>query len=272
MLRFGRQWNSNQVDDPNTTTIDYDYHLNSHSVTGAAVALPVIFERKMPASLLDVGCGVGTRLRAALDLGVKEVAGVEGVEGVRLSNEEMLVDPGCVRFHNLCIPLSLDRKFDLALCLEVAEHIEKKLAPCLIRSLTKHSNWIVFSAAAPFQSGQNHVNCQWPEYWQRLFNENGFVCEDTFRGLFWNDMRIEPWYRQNIFLAYLDAARAGMEPRIRGMIHPEILATIIRETTEKTKSALLGTITSGKMPRSWYANTTMKVIKGKVGRYLSKMP
>jgi len=249
--------------DPGTTAIDYDHHLNYHSVTGAAAALPYLFEHRMPESLLDVGCGAGTWLRAALDLGVKEVAGIEGVP---IPKEELLIPAGCIQVQDLSRPWNLGRRFDLVLCLEVAEHLEEKFAPLLIRSLTEHTDWILFSAAVPLQSGQNHVNCQWPEFWQQLFNQNGFVCEDTLREVIWNDERIEPWYRQNLFTARRDATSTGTEPRIRGMIHPAILATIVKESVEQTESALLEQITSGKMPRSWYAKTAASVVKGKLRR------
>jgi len=76
----------------------------------------------------------------------------------------------------------LKRKFDAVLCLEVAEHLDSAFAPTLIDALIKHGNLIYFSAACPGQTGQHHVNCQWPVYWQQLFNERGFACEDDLAG------------------------------------------------------------------------------------------
>ena len=43
---------------------------NFHSVDGAAAALSEILNSNVPESLLDVGCGTGTWLRAAIDLGI----------------------------------------------------------------------------------------------------------------------------------------------------------------------------------------------------------
>lgn len=55
-------------------------------------------------------------------------------------------------------PIELHRRFDLVLCLEVAEHLPASAADTLVRSLTGLGNVIAFSAAIPFQGGANHVN------------------------------------------------------------------------------------------------------------------
>src|SRR5437764_15267703 len=60
--------------------VNYNHIQNRHSVAGAQVALGLLFSQQgRPESLLDVGCGQGTWLRAALDLGIKDVCGLDGV-------------------------------------------------------------------------------------------------------------------------------------------------------------------------------------------------
>ena len=66
------------------------------------------------------------------------------------------------------------------------------------------------------------MNCQWPEYWQLLFNARGYVCDDAFRWEIRNIQEIEPWYRQNIFIAKLSPKLAGHEPRIRAVVNPDM--------------------------------------------------
>ena len=106
-----------------------------------------------------------------------------------------------VRQADLSRPLNLARRFDLVLCLEVAEHLEPASAATIIDTLTAHGDRILFSAAAPGQPGMHHVNCQWPDYWQRLFNARGFACDGAVRWEIWRNGRIEPWYRQNLMMA-----------------------------------------------------------------------
>jgi SAM-dependent methyltransferase len=206
-------------------SIDYAHDRNPHTVAGACAALPHIFPNWRPKSMLDVGCGLGTWLKAALDFGVSDVFGVDGID---IPEEQFLVSTSQRGIQDLTKPWNLGRRFEVALCMEVAEHLPKSHASTLIDALVLHSDYIVFSAACPGQGGQHHVNCQWPQYWQSFFNERGYACSDDIRWLIWNDPRIEPWYRQNIFIARKDLKTAGLEPRIFPVIHPEggFVATI----------------------------------------------
>ena len=61
--------------------------------------------------------------------------------------------------------------------------------------------YFVFSAAIPGQGGTGHVNEQWPSYWRDLFEAEGFEVSGALRFEFWNDDRVENWYRQNLLIA-----------------------------------------------------------------------
>lgn len=65
-------------------------------------------------------------------------------------------------------------RFDLCICLEVAEHLPKMYAEILAHTLTYHTGQhLLFSAAKPGQDGTGHVNLQEPEYWIKLLTRNG---------------------------------------------------------------------------------------------------
>lgn len=90
-------------------------------------------------------------------------------------------------------------KFDLCLCLEVAEHISLERADALIELLCQLSDTVLFSAAIPYQGGTGHVNEQWQSYWSKKFENNNFyapVNQPEIR----SNINIELWYRQNIIL------------------------------------------------------------------------
>lgn len=200
-------------------SISYRHAANLHSIDGASRGLAYLLEGLSAESLLDVGAGTGTWLRAASLAGIRDILGVDGVAS---AGRKIHVDPTLIQTADLRLPLQLGRRFDVALCLEVGEHLPAESAQILVRSLCAHSSRIFFSAAAPQQLGEHHINCQWPDYWQALFNEHGYSCHDEIRFRMWRDTRIEPWYRQNMFLACKAPAVAGNEPRILPLIHPDM--------------------------------------------------
>lgn len=250
-----------------TATVDYDHGRNEHTVAGARAALELLFNRQMPQCLLDVGCGRGTWLRAALDVGV---GSVYGIDGARISDGELLFPAERFCQYDLSQPFDLGDRFDIALCLEVAEHIDPNDGATLVRSLVKHADLIYFSAAAPGQIGQHHVNCQWPAYWQRIFNDSGFVCDDWPRRKMWNVGAIEPWYRQNMFAARHDPEAAGKEEILRPLIHPEMLKRQAFDSFVRERQACIAEIETGLMPSSWYLSVLRKAAACKLKRRFSR--
>jgi SAM-dependent methyltransferase len=167
------------------------------SLQSAAKIVPLIMQALRPSAVVDVGCGVGTWLAAFAEHGVADTLGIDGG----------YVDPALLhipreRFlaHDLTTPIALKRRFDLVLCLEVAEHLPAEHAPTLIDSLVGLGPAVVFSAAIPFQGGTHHVNEQWPDYWAHHFAARGYVPVDYFRRKIWQVPGIEWWYAQNLLL------------------------------------------------------------------------
>jgi hypothetical protein len=91
-------------------------------------------------------------------------------------------------------------RFDLAVCLEVAEHLPASSAEAFVKFLTGLAPVVLFSAAIPGQGGTNHINEQFLSYWVKLFSQSGYHPLDVIRPIIWNDERVPFWYRQNIIL------------------------------------------------------------------------
>jgi SAM-dependent methyltransferase len=190
-----------------------------------------------PNSVLDVGCGVGTWLAEFDRNGVRDYLGIDGdyVDLSRLSIPEKRFRPADLR-HRFNVG-----SFDLTCSLEVAEHLPASSADDFVVSLVASAPIIVFSAAIPYQGGVDHINEQWPTYWAKKFQANGYAVFDPFRAAIKNNTEIEVWYRQNI-LVYCrpDAAPKAMsECRLEDLnfVHPEFYASIV--------SQALGAIPSG---------------------------
>ena len=246
-------------------SIDCDHLKNLHSISGPRAELPVLLAGKKVASLLDVGCGTGTWLKAALSLGIPDVL---GVDGIKIPPDQLNVSVDRIRHQDLTRPWNLTRKFDAVLCLEVAEHLNSEFAPILIDALVMHSTQIHFSAACPGQTGQHHVNCQWPAYWQQLFNDRGFVCNDAVRWRIWEMEAVEPWYRQNVFTARRAPEEAGKEPRIPAVLHPEMMHWLKSSTAGGSFGEHVEQIQNGRMPLGWYLGVPLRALLAKSKRKL----
>lgn len=231
--------------------VSFDHAVNVHSLAGARAALEAVLPVPRPQRVLDVGCGVGYWLKAALDLGVPAVF---GMDGVAVPSERLMIPENCFRRQNLTEPWRLGQRFDWVMCLEVGEHLPSEHAPALIEALAASGESVLFSAAVPGQPGQDHVNCQWPAFWQNLFNKNGFVCDDSIRWKIWSDERIEPWYRQNLFVALRNPVLAGHEPRIRAVIHPGML----QHLAARQSALALKQVRAGTMGLRWYFRTCFR--------------
>lgn len=247
-------------------SIDYDHASNVHTLEGPRTALRSLFDGKIPASLLDVGCGTGTWLKAATELGVTDIVGVDGVS---IPDKDLLFPSACFIKQDFSSEWNLGRRFDTALCLEVGEHLDSNAAKVLVSALVLHSDVVHFSAACPSQDGQHHVNCQWPGYWQAIFNSYGYVCEDAIRWKIWNDERIEWWYRQNLFTARLDSDRAGLEPRLLSVVHPQMLESANLRTGSTYFVDHVKQIENGTLPVSWYVSAPFSALARKILRRLT---
>lgn len=123
-----------------------------------------------PSSISDMGCATGLYLKPFEDVR-RFVIGYElSLDG----KANAVISPESIITCDVTQPMKIS-KTDLAICLEVLEHIPEEGAPAAIANLCKMSDRIVFSAARPGQGGHGHINCREKWYWEDLFEENGFV-------------------------------------------------------------------------------------------------
>jgi SAM-dependent methyltransferase len=175
------------------------------SYQSALIVLSDLFQFLPHNSIVDVGCGTGTWLKAALELGAHEVVGIDG-DAVPL--DLLDVEKPCVTLIDLNNKIRIEKKFDMAICLEVAEHLLPSRGPELIRDLTELSDVVLFGAAIPYQIGTGHINCRWQSFWAGLFEGEGFVRTSYIQQKYWLDRRINVVYRQNASI-YIDKKSVG---------------------------------------------------------------
>jgi len=189
---------------------DFQELIRTGSLQSARVVVPLVMDLVAPQSVVDVGCGSGSWLSVFAEAGVRNLVGLEGSPA---DSEVADVEPSLIQVCDLSKSFHLGRTFDLAMSLEVAEHLPEDSATVFIESLAELAPVILFSAAVPGQGGVGHLNEQWPTYWADHFAKLGFETFDCLRDRVWQDGRIEWWYRQNLLLFIQEQTRSNY-PRI----------------------------------------------------------
>ncbi len=154
-----------------------------------------IAEKYQPGSVLDIGCGIGAYLQLFQQHGAARVFGVDGIPA-----EAAALAPAAYRMLDVAQPLALDGMFDLAICVEVAEHLPASADSVLVDNILRHTaGTIIFSAAAPGQPGVGHINCQDIGYWLTMFAARGWY-PDLTDSMGMRAVATFSWFRRNLVL------------------------------------------------------------------------
>ena len=184
------------------------------SLSSAKVVVPLVIDLLHPRSVVDVGCATGAWLSVFREQGVTNIL---GLDGAYVNAQDLLIPTDCYQSTDLSTPFALDKQRDLAVSLEVAEHLSSSSARSFVGSLCRLAPLILFSAAIPGQGGNHHVNEQWPEYWRRLFADHNYRMFDPLRPILWHDERVASHYRQNMYL-FIHEAALGARPDLRSLV------------------------------------------------------
>lgn len=199
------------------------------SLSSAQVIVPYLMELLNPKSVLDVGCAEGAWLVEFKSRGVTDY---HGIDGDYVDRARLLIDADKFSAIDLSKGFSLGRNFELAICLEVAEHLSTEAADRLVGALVRHAPCIAFSASIPYQDGTGHINEQWPDYWVKLFRSHGYEAMDCIRPRVWSDKRVRWWFAQNTII-YFDPKNLTLKSQLSKfeqidgnllpLVHPELL-------------------------------------------------
>jgi glycosyltransferase involved in cell wall biosynthesis/SAM-dependent methyltransferase len=156
-------------------TLDYDTIYKEEKPFADNLA-KWIKETLNPADCTDIGCGPGHHVVALNKIGI-ETTGFD-------IDKRVDADEYCSKnifYDNLLDPDFLEPT-DLAICLEVLEHIDPQYADLAVDNIGKYideNGYLIFTAAQPGQSGVGHINCRPKQYWSDKFEALGLTrCED----------------------------------------------------------------------------------------------
>lgn len=202
--------------------------------------VPYLLNLVRPESVVDVGCGNGVWLEAFTDAGIRDYLGIDGHwvadELLRVPKEKFLR-------HDLATGMPrIDKVYDLAISIEVGEHLPHRMADEFIEFLCGLAPIVAFSAAVPLQGGTGHCNEQPQSYWMEKFGRYSFACVDCVRPRIWRNANTNVVHRQNL-LVYVSEARDELLRKLAefqvsaaslvDVIHPELYELRIRQARQR---------------------------------------
>ncbi len=158
-----------------------------------------ILKQYGPKSIIEFGCGNGDLSKALANADIA-VTAIDGYATPDFSGYDNIT------FYKIDLsdPIALgnflatqNQKFDVAICMEVAEHLDPDVSKALIDSLTCAADVVIFSAAVPGQDGEGHINCRSRSYWHVQFEKNNFLLKDSIRSQIRNNEKVGRWYALN---------------------------------------------------------------------------
>ena len=211
----------------------------------AKAIVPIVVELVQPTSVIDVGCGTGTWLTAFVEQGVTTYL---GIDGDYVPRDALSIDASHFVAADLRRPVSVGHTtYDLAVSLEVAEHLPEEAGDVFVDSLTRLAPVVLFSAAIPGQGGVDHINERWQDYWAERFALRRFVPLDAIRPRVWDNEKVAWFYAQNTLLyahedavAASDRLRKEVESRERlllNVVHPRPYLALGEEADRRSSQA-----------------------------------
>ena len=156
--------------------------------------------------------------------------GIAGYDGNNLPDDELWIPRKCIKQVDLdnIGRITPDKKYDIAMTLETAEHLHPGNEAAFVGFLCRSADFVLFSAAIPYQEGIGHIDNKPMQFWVDLFAGNGFKCFDIIRP--WliqhsdEAARVAPYYTQNILVF----ARGSKEKLLRSKgFSPVVKPTVI---------------------------------------------
>lgn len=185
-----------------------------------------------PKSVIDIGCGLGEWGVPLIEQGIQYV----GID-LKIPRHKLLIPRENYFEYDLTsgTPFPITEKFDLALCLEVLEHIPETFSRQAVDLICSLSDTILFSAAIPHQGGHHHVNEQWQSWWSELFSQNDFRPM-IIREKIFNNENIDIWYRNNAVIYKRWAWEGAPYPAVTDYVHPKLFQNIVGHLQAMSKS------------------------------------
>jgi len=154
-----------------------------------------------PDKVVDYGCGAGWILYYLMHGGVDNVLGIEPNPEI----EDIAPDSikKFIQAKDLAKPVFTGFSHDVAICMEVAEHIHEVDSNQLIKNICQDAPVLFFTAAPPGQGGYSHFNEKPQSYWEKKIKREGMLIDpvDTATAAgFLRKAKAKSWYIDNLMI------------------------------------------------------------------------
>jgi SAM-dependent methyltransferase len=171
----------------------FNYNLMSKEEKALADRLALWIKTQLdPSKVLDIGCGPGHFVESLRDVGLN-ASGFDIDE--RVDNKPYLNKRSV--FENT-------ETADTVLCVEVAEHIEERLADQVVEKVVEATDkTLIWTAAQVGQGGIGHINCQPKQYWLDKFVAKGLVHDSVTENALLHYIKQGPymgWFVNNLLV------------------------------------------------------------------------
>lgn len=140
----------------------------------------LIVDALHPKNSLEIGCAMGYLVAALRSKGV-EAYGID-ISDYAISKVAAEGKEFCKTCSGLnALPEGFPCRYDLVICIEVAEHLYPQDGELLIEKMCTYADRILFSSTADDVYEPTHHNVQRASYWAELFAKQGFYQDFAMR-------------------------------------------------------------------------------------------
>lgn len=144
---------------------DSSGHLYDEPLSDAIVK---VLKNGKAANIIDLGCGMGSYVKALREQGFE----CDGFDG---NPNTVILTNGIGKVLDFSIRFDLHKKYDWVLSLEVGEHIPREFEKIFLDNIVNHArNGIILSWGIPGQKGDGHVNCKTNSYIIQQMKKRGW--------------------------------------------------------------------------------------------------
>lgn len=173
-------------------------HTHNFKENSIRIAAELMYDTFGPQTVFDIGCGEGLFLNVLHQKGVQVLGCDISDAAIRLCPKDFFIFQA-----DATKPLRFNRRFDLCICVEIAEHIPTSASKALVENVTRASDTVFFTAAVPGQGGVGHINEQPHSFWVNLFEKQGYQLEVALSERLRQKMKEENvvfWLWQNLMI------------------------------------------------------------------------